>query len=75
MFEEPKLLLPFRAINHEIQLCPNVVPVNVRPYRYPHFQKGEIKKMISYMLSSGIIRPTTSTFSSPFLFVKKNGTW
>ena len=38
LFTEPKTLPPQRMLDHEIHLLPNSVPVNVRPYRYPHFQ-------------------------------------
>ena len=44
VFVEPKKLPLHRALDHEIHLLPNLVPVNVRPYKYPHFQKGEIER-------------------------------
>ena len=75
-FEEPKSLPPHRMLDHEIHLLPNSVPVNVHPYRYPHFQKAEIEKQVSNMLNSGVILHSTSPFSSRVLLVKKkDGTW
>ena len=44
VFAEPTTLPPHRQLDHEIHLIPNSTPVNVRPYRYPHFQKNEIEK-------------------------------
>lgn len=50
--------------------------MNVRPYRYPHYQKNDIEKMIVELLSSGVIRPSTSPYSSPVILVKKHdGSW
>jgi hypothetical protein len=39
LFQEPKHLPPPRSSDHHISLIPNSKPVNVRPYRYPYFQK------------------------------------
>ena len=50
VFEEPKTLSPHRQLDHEIHLLPNAAPVNIRPYRYPHFQKNDIEKQIAEML-------------------------
>lgn len=76
VFMEPKGLPPHRAHDHAIPLLEGTSPVNVKPYRYPFFQKSEIEKIITDMLRDGIIRPTTSPFSSPVLLVKKkDGTW
>lgn len=60
-----------RAQDHCIPLLPEVAPVNICPYRYPHFKKLEIKKLMGDMLADGIIRPITSPFSSPVLLIKK----
>lgn len=38
-------LSPSRHMDHQIHLTPNAQPVNVRPCRYPYFQKEEIKKI------------------------------
>lgn len=71
LFEEPSTLPPYRSHDHKIPLLPGAAPVNVRPYRYPYFQKSEIEKIIKEMLASGVIQPSVSPFSSPVLIVKK----
>lgn len=76
LFQTPHGLPPPRDTAHRITLPPTTSPVNVRPYRYPHYQKAEIEKQISELLSAGLIRPSTSPYSSPVLLVKKkDGTW
>ncbi|KAL5777367.1 hypothetical protein ACOSP7_010293 [Xanthoceras sorbifolium] len=76
VFESPIELPPRRTHDHRIPLQPNQQPISVRPYRYPHFQKSEIEKMVKEFLDSGLIRPSNSHFSSPVLLVKKSdGSW
>ena len=76
LFQPPTKLPPSRATNHHIHLLPNSTPVNVRPYRYPNFQKEEIESQVNTMLQNGIICPSNSPYSSPVLLVKKrDGTW
>ncbi|KAD4981923.1 hypothetical protein E3N88_18594 [Mikania micrantha] len=67
VFTAPTGLPPTRTQDHHITLLPNSQPVLVRPYRYPHFQKQEIERLVSEMLQQGIIQPSTSSFSSPVL--------
>ncbi|CAJ2637620.1 unnamed protein product [Trifolium pratense] len=76
VFKDTIALPPVRTQVHKITLMPNHGPVNVRPYKYPHHQKAEIEKQVSEMLKSGVIRPSTSAFSSPVILVKKKDhTW
>lgn len=76
VFAEPINLPPSRSVDHCIPLHPHTEAVNVRPYRYPHFQKNEIERQVSELLKSGVIRPSRSPFSSPVILVKKkDGTW
>ncbi|MCH79693.1 Ty3/gypsy retrotransposon protein [Trifolium medium] len=76
VFHTPSGLPPPREQMHEIPLQKGTTPVKVRPYRYPHSQKEQIEKMVQDMLQQGIIKPSTSPFSSPIILVKKkDGSW
>ncbi|XP_028181354.1 uncharacterized protein LOC114368228 [Glycine soja] len=76
LFQQPSSLPPPCSIVHHINLLPNTPPINVRPYRYPQFQKSEIKKQVSELLASGLVQPSMSPYSSPVLLVKKkDGTY
>lgn len=76
LFQPLHHLPPSRSTDHIIHLEPHSKPVNVRPYRYPYFQKIEIEKQVQDMLHRQLIRPSRSPYSSPVLLVKKkDGTW
>ncbi|XP_026398885.1 uncharacterized protein LOC113294724 [Papaver somniferum] len=76
IFKIPNILPPERLHDHHIPLLPGSTPVNVRPYRYPYFQKDEIEKIVSELQQAGFIRPSSSPYSSPILMVrKKDGSW
>jgi Reverse transcriptase (RNA-dependent DNA polymerase) len=75
-FEPSTSTPPQREIDHKIPLLSSIKPINLRPYRYSYFQKLELDKIITELLKTSIIRPSTSLFASPALLVKKkDGTW
>ncbi|XP_042017759.1 uncharacterized protein LOC121765623 [Salvia splendens] len=71
VFALPVGMPPKRAFDHKIHLLPNTKPINVRPYRYPYFQKNEIEHQVQEMLEQGIIQKSQSPFSSPVLLIRK----
>lgn len=76
LFQEPTELPPSRPCDHRIPLVEGAKVVNQRPYRMPHHQKEILEKIIKELLKSGVIRHSTSPFSSPVLLVKKkDGSW
>lgn len=76
VFQAPSGLPPVRSHDHGILLRTPLEPICVRPYRYPHVQKTEIEKQVAELLAAGMIRPSTSPYSSPVILVrKKDGSW
>ncbi|KAL4352593.1 hypothetical protein GQ457_06G013560 [Hibiscus cannabinus] len=76
VFATTTTLPPPRNTDHAIHVEPGSKPVNVKPYRYPHFQKGEIERQVQQMLTTEVIQRSNSPYSSPVLLVKKkDGTW
>ena len=76
VFNTPKELPPSRGHEHQIVLKEGTQPINVRPYRYPFYQKNEIEKIVKDLLEIGAIRPSKSPCSSPVLLVRKaDGSW
>lgn len=76
VFQPITQLPPNRPHDHKIILKEGVNPINIRPSRYPHFQKAEIERLVIDMLKAGIIQPSSSSFASPVILVKeKDGSW
>jgi len=71
IFTDLSSLPPIREVDHIITLKEGTEPINVRPYRYAHYQKNEIEKQVQDMLTTRLVHPSTSPFSSPVLLVKK----
>jgi hypothetical protein len=76
VFTEPMGMPLQRSRDHRITLLPGSAPVAVRPYRYPAAHKDELERQCVSMLAQGIIRRSTSAFSSPVILVMKpHGSW
>jgi hypothetical protein len=77
VFSTPQGLPPSHGVHdHSIPLVPGSLPPNIRPYRHPFAQKNEIEKMVQELLTSRVIRPSMSPYSSLIVMVlKKEGCW
>jgi hypothetical protein len=65
---------PDRDIEFSMELLPGTVPISKRPYRMDVKDLAELKKQIEELLSKGFIRPSSSPWGAPTLFVdKKDG--
>jgi hypothetical protein len=62
---------PDRDIEFIIELLPGTPPTSKRPYRMPVNELVELKKQIAELQSKRFIRPSSSSWGAPMLFVKK----
>jgi hypothetical protein len=62
---------PDRDIEFAIELQPGTTPISKRLYRMPPVELAELKKQLQELLDKGFIRPSTSPWGCPALFVKK----
>jgi hypothetical protein len=66
---------PDRKVEFAIELIPGTTPISKRAYRVSRPELVELKKQIDELLEKGYIRPSTSPWAAPVLFVeKKDGT-
>jgi hypothetical protein len=73
--ELPNELPPQRSIDHAIDLLPGSEPPSKPTYRLSYVEMNELQKQMTDLVSKGFIRPSTSPFGAPVLFVhKKDGT-
>jgi hypothetical protein len=65
---------PDRDIEFSIELIPGTAPISKRPYRMDVKDLAKLKKQIEELLSKGFIRPSSSPWGAPTLFIdKKDG--
>ncbi|GKD35447.1 reverse transcriptase domain-containing protein [Tanacetum coccineum] len=64
-------LPPVRQVEFQIDLIPGAAPVARAPYRLAHSKMKELSNQLQELSDRGFIRPTTSPWRAPVLFVKK----
>ncbi|KAK8628792.1 hypothetical protein V6N13_009375 [Hibiscus sabdariffa] len=69
--EEIPGLPPTREVEFGIDIQLGTNPVSITPYRMAPIELKELKKQLEKLQSKGFIRPSTSPWGAPVLFVKK----
>jgi hypothetical protein len=73
--EELPGMPPDRDIKFVIELKPGTTPIYRTPYRMATPELAELKEHINELLEKGFIRPSSSPWGAPMIFVpKKDGT-
>ncbi|GJU69940.1 putative reverse transcriptase domain-containing protein [Tanacetum coccineum] len=62
---------PTRQVEFQIDLIPGVAPVARAPYRLAPFEMKELSDQLKELYDKGFIRPSSSPWGAPILFVKK----
>jgi hypothetical protein len=62
---------PDRDVEFVIELQPGTAPISKRPYRMPPKELAELKTQLQELLDKGYIRPSSSPWGCPALFIKK----
>ncbi|WVZ80348.1 LOW QUALITY PROTEIN: hypothetical protein U9M48_027832, partial [Paspalum notatum var. saurae] len=69
--EELPGLPPDKDVEFSIELVPGTSPVSKRPYRMAPGELKELKTQLQEQLDKGFIRPSSSPWGCPALFVEK----
>ncbi|GJW19111.1 putative reverse transcriptase domain-containing protein [Tanacetum coccineum] len=64
-------LPPTRQVEFQIDLMPGAAPVARAPYRLAPSKMKELSKQLQELSDKGFIRPSSSPWGAPVLFVKK----
>ncbi|KAI3748391.1 hypothetical protein L6452_11427 [Arctium lappa] len=64
-------LPPERQVEFQIDLVPRAAPIARAPYRLAPSEMKELMSQLQELLDKGFIRPSTSPWGAPVLFVKK----
>nr|GFB24578.1 putative reverse transcriptase domain-containing protein [Tanacetum cinerariifolium] len=70
-FEDLPGLPPTRPVEFQIDLVPGVAPVARAPYRLTPFEMKDLSEQLKELSDKGFIRPSSSPWVAPVLFVKK----
>jgi hypothetical protein len=62
---------PDRVVEFTIELQPGTTPISRQPYKMTHKELAESKVQLNELLDKGYIRPSSSPWGYPALFVKK----
>src|SRR3954467_7284705 len=66
---------PDRAVEFIVDLLPGTAPISRRPYRMAPHELAELKTQLEALLDKGFVRPSSSPWGCPVLFItKKDGT-
>ena len=67
---------PKRQLDHEIDTVPGEAPPHKSPFRLSSTEMEELQRQVELLLEQGWIRPSSSPYGAPVLFVpKKDGKW
>ncbi|GJW42388.1 putative reverse transcriptase domain-containing protein [Tanacetum coccineum] len=69
--EELPGLPPPKKVEFRIDLIPGTAPVACAPYRLAPSEMKELSKQLQELSEKGFIRPSSSPYGAPVLFVKK----
>ncbi|KAM0001052.1 putative nucleotidyltransferase, Ribonuclease H [Helianthus debilis subsp. tardiflorus] len=69
--EELPGLPPHRQVEFQIDLAPGAAPIARAPYRLAPGELQELSNQLQELLDRGFIRPSSSPWGAPVLFVKK----
>jgi hypothetical protein len=69
--EELLEMPPDREVEFVIDLLPRTAPISKRPYRMSVEELKELKKQLTELQEVGYIRPSSSPWGAPVLFVQK----
>lgn len=64
-------LPPDRQVEFQIDLVPGATPIAKAPYRLAPSEMKELMTQLKELLDKGFIRPSSSPWGAPVLFVKK----
>ncbi|GJR53121.1 putative reverse transcriptase domain-containing protein, partial [Tanacetum coccineum] len=64
-------LPPIREVEFRIDLIPGALPVAKAPYRLAPSEMNELSNQLEELQEKGFIRPSSSPWGAPVLFVKK----